>query len=288
MPEPATRSPQSEIGVHVEHKRGRMKLMLLEILSRFSAARFPSALQEISSPIGMRLVLLPAGEFLMGSPNDDPDARLDEQPQHQVQISQPFYLSATLVTQAQYQQVTGENPSRFHGDPQRPVECVSWEDAVAFCRRLSELEDRSYRLPTEAEWEYACRADTTTRYGFGNDPSELGDHAWYGANSAGTTHPVMRKKPNPWGLYDMLGNVWEWCADGYSIDAYARSPAKDPPGSDSLGTRVLRGGCWRDRQVDRFRCAARLSLPPTFRFDYRGFRVVRTLEPETPPDDNAG
>ncbi len=260
--------------------------MLLRILSRLSAHRSPTALQEISHPIGMKLVLLPAGEFLMGSPNDDPDARLDEQPQHPVQISQPFYLSVTPVTQAQYQQVLGENPSHFQGDPQRPVECVSWEDAIAFCRRLSEQEAQTYRLPTEAEWEYACRADTTTRYSFGNDPAELGDHTWYGANSAGTTHPVMRKKPNPWGLHDMLGNVWEWCADGYSVDAYARSPAEDPPGPNSIGTRVLRGGCWRDRQVDRFRCAARFALPPIFRFDYRGFRVVRTLEPETPPDDD--
>ncbi len=286
MPKPATRSPRSDHGARIEQERGRMKQMLLRILSRLSATRSPTALQEISHPIGMKLVLLPAGEFLMGSPVDDPDARLDEQPQHQVQISQPFYLSVTPVTQAQYQQVIGENPSHFRGDPQRPVECVSWEDAIAFCRRLSEQEAQTYRLPTEAEWEYACRADTTTRYSFGKDPAELGDHAWYRANSAGTTHPVTRKKPNPWGLHDMLGNVWEWCADGYSVDAYARSPAEDPPGSDSTTARVLRGGCWRDRQVDRFRCAARLALPPIFRFDYRGFRVVRTLEPETPPDDD--
>lgn len=260
--------------------------MLLRLLSRFSATRAPNVLQEINSPIGLKLVLLPAGEFLMGSPQDDPDARVDEKPQHRVQISQPFFLSVTPVTQAQYQKVMGENPSRFPGDPQRPVECVSWEDALAFCHRLSEQEDQTYRLPTEAEWEYACRADTTTRYGFGDNPTELEDYAWYGENAGGKTHPVMLKKPNPWGLYDMLGNVCEWCADYYSVDFYARSPVEDPSGPVSTATRVLRGGSWRDHLTDRFRCAARLALPPTFRFDYRGFRVVRTLEPETPPDDD--
>ncbi len=284
MPEPATGSRPDETGARVAIERGRMMQMLLRVLSRFSANRPPDALQEISNAIGMKLVLLPAGEFLMGSPHDDPDARMDEKPQHLVQISQPFFLSVTLATQAQYHQVMGDNPSRFQGDPQRPVERVSWEDAVEFCHRLSEQEGQTYRLPTEAQWEYACRADTTTRYSFGDDPAELGDHAWYGANSSATTHPVARKKPNPWGFFDLLGNVAEWCADGYSVDAYARSSEKDPTGPDSAALRVLRGGCWRDHQTDRFRSAARLALPPTFRFDYRGFRVVRTLEPETSPD----
>ena len=169
----------------------------------------------ITNSIGMKLVLIPAGEFLMGSPESDSDAPDEEKPQHKVRISKPFYLGVTEVTQEQYERVMGENPSRFKGDPQRPVEKVSWEDAVAFCRKLSEKEGRTYRLPTEAEWEYACRAGSQTKWSFGDDDSALKEYAWYLDNADSTTHPVAQKKPNAWGLYDMHGNVWEWCQDWY-------------------------------------------------------------------------
>ena len=190
----------------------------------------------VTNSIGMHLVLIPAGEFLMGSPQSDKGARKDETPQHRVRITRPFYLGIHEVTQEQYERVMGVNPSHFKGEEsQRPVEQVSWDDAVQFCSKLSELPGeksagRTYRLPTEAEWEYACRAGSTSKYCHGDDEARIDDYAWYRPNSDDTTHPVGQKKANAWGLYDMHGNVWEWCQDWY--DAYPSSR-----GEGSTGTR---------------------------------------------------
>jgi formylglycine-generating enzyme required for sulfatase activity len=153
--------------------------------------------------ISMKLVWIAPGEFKMGS-NDGEDF---EKPLHTVKITKGFYMGAFEVTQGQYQQVMGTNPSYFKG-ANLPVEQVSWDDAVEFCKKLSQKEGKTYRLPTEAEWEYACRAGTTTKFSFGDDESQLGEYAWYGKNSGMKTHPVGKKKPNAWGLFDMHGNVW--------------------------------------------------------------------------------
>jgi len=228
----------------------------------------------ITNSIGIKLVLVPAGEFLMGSPDSDRNAYEDERPQHPVKITRPFYLGVTEVTQEQYERVMDENPSKFEGDPQRPVETVRWKDAVEFCRRLSEKEGKTYRLPTECQWEYACRAGSTTRWCFGDSAEQLPDYAWYAANLVRTSRPVGQKKPNAWGLYDMHGNLWEWCSDWYDRDYYRNSPRNDPAGpSSSAGLgHVVRGGCWSNLPRN-CRSAVRHCEPHGWDLFYQGFRV---------------
>ena len=230
----------------------------------------------VTNSIGMKLRLIPAGEFMMGSPGTESD-RDDDETQHRVSITKPFYLGETEVTQEQYQKVMGTNPSQFKG-PQNPVEKVSWTDAVEFCRKLSAMPAEKtaghvYRLPTEAEWEFACRAGTTTAYGFGDDASRLGDYGWFDDNSGSKTHPVGEKKPNGWGLYDMHGNVYEWCQDWYG--AYPSGSATDPTGATSGSVRVSRGGSWK--LIARYcRSAIRAWSTPEDRYDILGFRVLRS------------
>ncbi|NLF73257.1 MAG: SUMF1/EgtB/PvdO family nonheme iron enzyme [Candidatus Anammoximicrobium sp.] len=229
---------------------------------------------EIENSIGMRFKLIPAREFLMGSPDGDSDAWPGEKPQHLVRITKPFYLGVTEVTQEQYERVMGQNPSYFKGDPERPVEMVSWEDAVAFCRKFSEQEGQTYRLPTEAEWEYACRARSQTKWSFGDDPAGLTEHAWFDRNSEGTTHPVAQKKPNAFGLYDVHGNVWEWCADWCGEKYYGESPQADPQGPAAGWGRVSRGGCWED-VASVCRASYRRRYAPGDCYGALGFRLVR-------------
>ena len=163
-----------------------------------------------------------------------------------MRITKPFYLGKYLVTQEQWEAVMGNNPSHFKG-PKNPVEQVSWDDCQQFleqAQREGRPRGGKFQLPTEAQWEYACRAGSTTRYCFGDDESELGEYAWYDANSGSKTHPVGEKKPNAWGLYDMHGNVWEWCQDWYDGGYYANSPTDDPTGPATGSDRVFRGGGW--------------------------------------------
>jgi formylglycine-generating enzyme required for sulfatase activity len=227
----------------------------------------------------MRFVLIPPGEFEMGSPEGDLGLSGVERPQHTVhtvRITKPFYLGVTEVTQVQYGRVMDGNPSCFKGDPQRPVEMVSWDDAKVFCRKLSEKEDGTYRLPTEAEWEYACRAGTTTKWCFGDDESSLPDYAWYLDNANRQTHTVGQKKSNGWGLYDMHGNVWEWCADWFDGQYYPRSPSDDPAGPDRGLRRVYRGGS-SSNDASNCRASCRYWLDPGIRNVNLGFRLARTV-----------
>ncbi|MEB3190581.1 MAG: SUMF1/EgtB/PvdO family nonheme iron enzyme [Snowella sp.] len=258
--------------------------------------------QTLSGNIKLEMVKIPAGSFTMGSPDTDDMAYGDEKPQHRVNL-QEFYLGKYPVTQEQYQAVMGSNPSYFENNPKNPVEQVSWDDAQEFCKKLNQLTGKEFRLPTEAEWEYACRAGTQTRYYFGDDQSVLKEYAWYGDNSGDSllntvkiwdadpngdnyykklmdnnckTHPVGKKKPNNWGLYDMSGNVWEWCEDPWH-DSYANKPDNIKndgniiwSSSDEL-LRVLRGGSWdynsRDcRSANRFRYDADVRI---FNFGFR-------------------
>jgi formylglycine-generating enzyme required for sulfatase activity len=229
----------------------------------------------------MKLVLIPAGEFLMGAADSDDDAGNDEKPQHRVRITRPFYLGATMVTRRQYRAVTGADPRCFEGSDDLPVDQVSWEDAMAFCARLNELGrrqlgDAAYQLPTEAQWEYACRAGSQTRFSFGDDDRVLGYYGWFSRNSKGRTQPVGQKRANAWSLFDMHGNLWEWCWDAYDGSYYAKSPVDDPRGPDPAGAadRVNRGGCWLNIPRN-CRSANRGWNTPGSRYNNVGFRVAR-------------
>ena len=222
--------------------------------------------------LDMSFVTIPAGTFMRGDANGE-----NNETPHQVTLTKCFELGVYEVTQEQYEQVMDSNPSHYKG-AQNPVENMRWDDAVEFCRKLSELPAEQsagyvHRLPTEAEWEYACRAGTDTAYSFGDSESELGEHAWYGRKSGDTTHPVGRKKPNGLGLYDMHGNVFEWCQDWYGN--YPKGSVTDPTGPSSGSNRVLRGGGWFNA-ADDCRSANRIRLDPSSRSGILGFRVARS------------
>ena len=237
--------------------------------------------KEVVNRIGMKLLLIPAGNFQMGSPKGESGRDSDEGPQHRVEITKAFYMGRTEVTQGQWRGVMGTEPwkgeSRVQEGEQNAASYISWDDATEFCRRLSQREGKTYRLPTEAEWEYACRAGTTTRFHFGDDESQLGEYAWFDGNAyykdEKYAHRVGQKKPNPFGLYDMHGNVYEWCGDWFDSDYYVSSPLRDPRGPSSGSSRVLRGGSW-DFEPSYVRCARRSNSTPDSRFFNDGFRVV--------------
>ncbi|WP_160167223.1 SUMF1/EgtB/PvdO family nonheme iron enzyme [Rhodopirellula europaea] len=220
-------------------------------------------------------MLLPAGSFRMGDPSGKGDE--DERPVHQVELGSTYYMGAFEVTQRQYEQLMERNPSQWKGKDQ-PVDNVSWRDATAFCNLLSRLPEektagRVYRLPTEAEWEYACRAGTQTHFNCGDDPKAFAKAAWFKQNSQNQTHPVGTKAPNAWGLHDMHGNVWEWCQDWYGN--YSDSRMKNPQGPSSGSKRVLRGGAFGSSPVV-CRSESRHRFPPEAATDFIGigFRVV--------------
>ncbi|MHC6204686.1 formylglycine-generating enzyme family protein [Breznakiellaceae bacterium SP9] len=239
----------------------------------------------VTPVVEIDMVSITGGSFMMGSPENEP-GRYNDEVQHRVTITKPFYMSKTEVTQKDYQALMGSNPSYFKGD-NLPVESVSWYDAAAFCNALSIHEGltpaytingtsvtwnqsaNGYRLPTEAEWEYACRAGTTTPYSSGSSVDNAG---WYYSNSGSKTHPVGTKQANAWGLYDMHGNVYEWCWDWYS--AYSSGDQTDPSGAASGSYRVLRGGSWCN-SAQILRSAYRDFNTPTGSNGISGFRLVR-------------
>jgi formylglycine-generating enzyme required for sulfatase activity len=276
----------------------------------------------VTNSIGAKLRLIPAGEFMMGSPETDQDAEDIEKPQHRVRITRPFYLGVTEVTRGQFRsfakdsgykteaerdgrggwgwnneakksegnpRYTWQNPGFVQTDD-HPVVNVSWNDAVAFCRWLSRKEGKAYRLPTEAEWEYACRAGTTTRFQCGDDPKGLArlgniadalakekfnfSDAIAERDGFAFTAPVGRYNANAWGLFDLHGNVWEWCSDGYAQDYYKRSPAENPRGADVATHRALRGGGWLSTPPVA-RSALRDGGEPGDRSHALGFRLAR-------------
>jgi formylglycine-generating enzyme required for sulfatase activity len=275
---------------------------------------------EIANSIGMKLALIPPGEFTMGSADEEIAAEIErakgdkgrmsaEGPSHRVKITKPFYLAIYPVTQGEFEKVMDADPSAFtekqmdasaftpplsEGEvksrlnvrkklagketSRHPVETVHWLEAIEFCRRLSAIPAeraarRVYRLPTEAEWEYSARAGTTTRWCCGDDEADLQQFAWFNKNAGGMTHPVGEKKPNAWGLCDMHGNVYQWCADWFGADYYQHSPPSDPAGPAAGSDRVMRGGSWSFNSSD-CRSAHRFGAARAHRTRNIGFRVV--------------
>jgi sulfatase modifying factor 1 len=275
-------------------------LALIAIVSFISACRRGDparpnvdvgTLPVLQSKTGCQMVLIPAATFTMG----DSTGREDETP-HPVSVSS-FYLDKVPVTQEVYTKVMGANPSK-HKDPKCPVERTQWTDAVRFCNKCSELEEltpcynldtwecnfaaNGYRLPTEAEWEYACRAGSTGKYGFGDAEEDLPQYAWLKPHSLGKPQPVGQKLPNRWGLFDMHGNVWQWCNDWHSETYYKESPKEDPRGPATGNVRVLRGGAW-DSNPSKCRAAYRHKDFPVlpdicFGSDPYGFRRARNKD----------
>jgi formylglycine-generating enzyme required for sulfatase activity len=237
-----------------------------------SATEKPKEIRfDLGGGVKIELVLIQPGSFMMGDEEGDEE----EKPVHKVTITKPFYIGKYEITQEQWQTLMGGNSSHFKG-AKNPVDRVSWEDCQAFIKKLNEkfaASGATFSLPTEAQWEYACRAGSSDRYGFGNDASRLAEHGWFGDNSNGKTHPAGEKKPNAWGLYDMQGNLWEWCADWYEGNYYKKSPVTDPTGPTAVTSRVLRGGSWAD-PAPYCRASYRYCLPPWFRVHGYGFRVI--------------
>jgi formylglycine-generating enzyme required for sulfatase activity len=239
----------------------------LEISSAAPEARGPQG-QRWTNSIGMDFVEIPPGNFTMGSSSSETTPH--ERPAHPVTISKPFLMAATEVTQAQWKAVFGSNPANFEGD-ELPIEQVSWSDAQEFIREMNAKEDGAhYRLPTEAEWEYACRAGA-----MGYHYGDLDSIAWFDPNSGGATHPVGQKQPNAWGLYDMLGNVYEWCEDWKG--AYPEGSVTDPGGPSTGSFRVIRGGSWMVH-ANRTKAHFRDFFPPEQHRTDIGFRVVAVAE----------
>ncbi len=247
---------------------------------------------QATTESGIETVQIPGGRFTMGDEDE-----IDAAP-HEVLLGS-FYIDTYLVTQEHYQKIMGDNPSRWKGE-KNPVEQVRWSDAVRFCNKRSNLEGfvpcydleswecnfdaDGYRLPTEAEWEYACRAGTQTAYFTGNNSSKLADYAWFDKNSGGHPQPVGQKQPNPWGLYDMCGNLWQWCNDFYQVDYYEESLEENPRGPKAGDSKVVRGGAWKS-SADSCRAGYRYNENPgyadvCFGYDIYGFRCVRNA-----PDD---
>jgi formylglycine-generating enzyme required for sulfatase activity len=262
---------------------GAMELVRLDRGAKFNQPmnippRLEATPKSITNSIGMKLNLIPAGTFMMGSPASEAD-RDDDETQHRVTLTKDFYLGTTEVTQGQWESVMGTTPWKGNDYVQEgsnnAASYVSWDDAVEFCRKLSIKEGKTYRLPTESEWEYACRGGTTTAYSFGADAAQLSEYGWFDKNGWDIgekyAHMVGLKRANGFGLYDMHGNVWEWCSDWYGD--YPTGNVTDPQGAAVGSDRVFRGGSWF-HNAGFCRSAYRSYFTPDYRSDVLGFRVA--------------
>lgn len=231
--------------------------------------------KTFTNSLGMEFVLIPAGTFVMGSPVDELN-RDESEIQHKMTISKPFYIQTSEVTLKQWRTVMGKNfLSLRRGPDTLPVTKVSWYDSIEFIKGLNQRNEGTYRLPTEAEWEYAARSETKSTYCFGSTDT-LSQYAWYNRNSSGKTHPVGQLKPNAWGLYDVHGNVHEWCLDWFDRNYYSQSPSISPGGPLSGLAKALRGGDWGSEEW-YCRCASRSLSSPERRSNRLGFRLIKIV-----------
>jgi formylglycine-generating enzyme required for sulfatase activity len=257
--------------------------LLFGVISSALAADFDT----VSDAHG-EFVFIPAGTFQMGTTDAERSWLLEQKawsqfnecelPAHQVTISKPFLMGKFEVTQRQWKQVMGNNPSAFKGED-LPVDSVSWEEVMRFLQKINHDTPAKYRLPTEAEWEYCCRADSTNAFGLGRSgetvaPVHVACYAWFRGDADNRTHPIGEKRPNAFGLYDMHGNVWEWCQDWYAPDFYSRSPKVDPCNTEPSTERCFRGGSWFLDWAN-LRASYRSGNLPSFKSQYVGFRLVR-------------
>jgi formylglycine-generating enzyme required for sulfatase activity len=263
---------------------GRLAGLALLVLG-LAAATFALAAQAqakasaVAGKLGLEFVLIQPGTFVMGAEPTLERFTSYALPKHQVTITKAFMIGKYEVTQRQWNAVMSRNPSKFKA-PGNPVDTVTWDKAQEFVDKLNEMEGRRiFRLPTEAEWEYAARAGTETVFPFGNAALPLGDYAWFTNNSGLTTHPVGQKRPNPWGLYDILGNVREWTSDWMS--PYDDQPAVDPKGPETGTARIARGGAFNFIDLN---CGVsrRVAYAPDSRQNFLGLRLVMDLEPDPP------
>lgn len=233
----------------------------------------PTSRIDLGDGVKMEFVLISPGSFAMGSPTEVGDG--DEYPLHQVTITEPFYLGKYEVTQEQWIQMMTANPSHFKGS-KLPVDSVSWNDCQRFLQKLAAKTGHTFLLPTEAQWEYACRAGSADRWTFGDQPAHLGEYAWFEGNAEGRTHPVGQKKANAWGIHDLHGNLSEWCADWY-VNPYPPGDATNPRGPAQGDARIIRGGAWGDDAIN-VRSAYRSANGPDGANDGVGFRCVMAVE----------
>lgn len=290
QPVPAPPAPEPEEPVSsskAEPMPGRSSTRVIKTPPVARAEARVEMPEAFSNDLGMTFVRIAPGTFWMGTSAEEVEGLIQrypgvprdwlepESPRHQVTISKPYYLGIHPVTQEQWEAVMGDNPSQFQGDAHCPVEQVSWDDVQAFLERLSARDGRTYRLPSEAQWEYACRAGSTGAYCFGDDVGELGNYAWYDENSGYTTHPVGQKQANAWGLYDMHGNVCEWVQDWFGD--YPADAVTDPSGPAAGAPRVLRGGGWGS-SARSVRSAFRSWFFPGLLDDYVGFRCLSAVK----------
>ncbi len=259
----------------LQKERIRRKIELIDLNTASGESEENVLTLTLPNDVELKFCKIPAGRFVMGSAEDEPGHSADESPAHEVEFKEPFYLGMFEVTQAQWEAVMGANPSRFSGFPNRPVESITWHNCQSFIEKLNTLGLGTFRLPTEAEWEYACRAGTETPYFWGNDPNgtEIKNYAWYDGNSGARAHDAGTLRPNPWGLYDLCGNVWEWCADAYA--PYSLGNSTNASVENANIRYVLRGGSWR-LYSGYCRSAQRAAITPGYRYRDTGLRLHRT------------